>query len=161
MHFVMQHFPLVSKNYLNFCLNYLSITNSTYINLSQRYRLVKDMFTINKLPSIITVFLRFKMFYHQGAYLLHVLRHLHCMSQRRTRTCILAFKNTNNKADSHHTEVTSSNKPSVTQLHSEFCVGVKFSFSQCTTYYHSLNFKNDQRPRKHDLRGKTERIGVV
>ncbi|KAK4819982.1 hypothetical protein QYF61_017297 [Mycteria americana] len=25
--------------------------------------------------------------------------------------------------------------------------------------YHSLNFKNDQRPRKHDLRGKTERIG--
>lgn len=130
MHFVMQHFPHVSKSCLNFCLNYLSITSTTYINLSQRYDLFKDMFSINKLPSIITIFLRSKMLYHQGAYLL---RHLHCMSQRRTRRYILAFKNANNKADSHHTEVTSSNKPSVTQLHGEFCVGVKFSFSQRTT----------------------------
>lgn len=57
MHFAMQHFARVSKKYLNFCLNYAGITNTAYINLSQRYHLGKYMFSIigiNKLPSIIT-----------------------------------------------------------------------------------------------------------
>lgn len=70
MHFVLQHFAHVSKNYLNFCLNYPGITNTTYINLSQRYHLGKDMFSIigiNMLPSVITVFPRSTMFYGQRA----------------------------------------------------------------------------------------------
>jgi len=65
----MQHFAHVSKNYLNFCLNYPGITNTTAINLSERYQLGKDMFSIisvNELPSIITVFPRSKTFSHQG-----------------------------------------------------------------------------------------------
>lgn len=59
---------------------------------------------------------------------------------------ILALKHPSNKADSHHTKATSSNKPSVTRLPGEFCVGINFPFSPCTTCCHSLNFENDQRP---------------
>lgn len=117
----------------------------------------------NNLLSIITVFPRSKMFFSEecNACLFYALGHLHCEPQRTERTCILGIKHPSNKADSHHTKVPSSNKPSVTQLPGEFCVEICFSFSSCTTCCYSLNFKNDQRPIKHDLRAKIERIGVV
>lgn len=96
-----------------------------------------------------------------NACLFCVVEHLHCEPQRTERTCILGLKHPSNKADSHHTKVTSSNKPCVTQLPGEFCVGINFSFSPCTTCCHSLIFKNDQRPVKYDLREKIERIGII